>query len=236
MEVSREKKREKETIANLRVIQMKKTLFYVLGFINVLLSNPMLLETFEPWGAVFNLEYSGNILFFFVDLFIWFALLISGIYVFVLKIKISFIIQAIAMISHSFRFIFILPIKGLDFFLFNVLVTVVGYPLLILKGYIYLRLGYSEKLGIFEKSTLERIMRVSNSIDLDLMRKILKMDVPDFNEKIIQYSAKYGMRVENNNLIINKDTLDEFLDSLDKQFEEWEISGQEKNSKIRNLI
>ena len=112
-------------------------------------------------------------------------LLISSIFTFLLRLKISFLTQAIGMICYTFRFIFIFPINYslIDFFnnkriylILNIVTISIGYLILLANGYIHFKLGFSAKFKIFEKGTLERIMRVSNSIDLEILRDILKMD------------------------------------------------------------
>ncbi|MBY9003169.1 MAG: hypothetical protein KGD73_04295 [Candidatus Lokiarchaeota archaeon] len=92
--------------------------------------------------------------------------------------------------------------------------------------YFKVKLGFSDELKIFERNKLEQILRVSEKINLEIMRNILELDQKTFQEKIIDYSKQYGMKVEGNNLVIKKENLDDFLKSLEAQFEEWEMEKQ----------
>lgn len=158
-------------------------------------------------------------------------MLVSVCFLFKWKLTISLIIQFIALILYIIKVISIHLIDwntslyyltGYGFFGHLALLGLTINFLYLL--YFKVKLGFSEELKIFEKSKLEKIMRVSEKIDLEIMRNILEMDQKDFQEKIIDISQKNGMRIEGSNLIIDKERLDDFLNSLEQKFKEWEES------------
>ncbi len=85
-----------------------------------------------------------------------------------------------------------------------------------------------------ERGTIEKIkkmVRVSNTISLDMMRKSLNMPEELFLEKIYDWAADFNFKIDGNNLLINQDTVGNFMNALDKQFEDWGKKEAEKTQK-----
>jgi len=81
-----------------------------------------------------------------------------------------------------------------------------------------------------EKETIEKIkemMEVSKRINLDRMQNVLEMDKKAFDNKIFEWARDFNFTIDGDNLIINKETISDFIDALDKQFASWE-KGKEK--------
>jgi len=81
-----------------------------------------------------------------------------------------------------------------------------------------------------EKEKLEKIkkmMSVSTRINLDRMQNVLDMDKKTFDNKIFEWAEEFGFTIDGDNLIINVNTVSDFIEALDKQFASWE-KGKEK--------
>jgi len=85
----------------------------------------------------------------------------------------------------------------------------------------------------FEK--LKRILKVSNSIKMEQMRKILRLDEEIFNEKIIDWAEEFDFIIERDYINFNKNTVDSFINLLDEQFDAWEKMETTKNGKIEKF-
>ena len=79
---------------------------------------------------------------------------------------------------------------------------------------------------------LKKILKVSNRFRLDMMMDILNIDKKKFNNKLKNWSAEFGFKIDGEYLIINKETVLEFIDALDKQFRAWEKIEIRKMKKI----
>ncbi|MBA7560989.1 hypothetical protein ES708_02623 [subsurface metagenome] len=69
---------------------------------------------------------------------------------------------------------------------------------------------------------LKKIVRVSNRFRLDMLMDIFDIDKKSLIKNVEKWSADFGLKINGNYLIIKKDTVQEFMDALDKQFNEWE--------------
>ncbi|MFX0046749.1 MAG: hypothetical protein ACFE8G_01140 [Candidatus Hermodarchaeota archaeon] len=205
-------------------MEKRVVLIYFLGFFNAIFVYTLFTEV----GIHIIYDYIDVYL---TGIMLTFTLVIMGIFIcstvliLLLKLKVSLIVQIIGYSLYLIRYIFLDYPTPPYITQSNFLITIGNIPLILILIYYSKKLGeYSRKFKIFEKEKIERIMRVSNSIDLDLMREVLGMDENTFQERIIAYTQKYDMRIEGNNLIINKDTLDDFLNSLDEKYKEWGIN------------
>lgn len=84
-----------------------------------------------------------------------------------------------------------------------------------------------EKVKIIKKILIE-----ADSIQLDTLRNALKMNVHNFNNKILDWSIDYGFEIDGDYLITNKNTVSAFIDELDKYFTTWDKIELKKNNKI----
>ncbi|MBA7507507.1 hypothetical protein ES706_06226 [subsurface metagenome] len=65
---------------------------------------------------------------------------------------------------------------------------------------------------------IKKLMKVSTRVRLDMMRDVLNMDPHTFNYKIIDWAYKFEFIIDGDYLIVNKETVSDFIDALDKQF------------------
>ena len=75
---------------------------------------------------------------------------------------------------------------------------------------------------------LKQIMSVSTKVKLDLMKEALGISDYLFKNLIFDWAEKYGFEIEGDYIIINKETINEFMDDLDEAFKGW---GDEKDHK-----
>lgn len=86
-----------------------------------------------------------------------------------------------------------------------------------------------------ERDALDKIkqmIRVSTRINLDRMQDALDMDNKTFNDKIFDWAEEFEFIIDGDYLIINKETISDFIDSLDRQFAMWEKAEEERDGKI----
>lgn len=73
-----------------------------------------------------------------------------------------------------------------------------------------------------EIEEIQRMIKVSTRIKLEMMRHALNMDLKTFNGKIFKWAEDFGLTIDGDYLIINKETISDFIDELDRQFKTWE--------------
>ena len=87
------------------------------------------------------------------------------------------------------------------------------------------------KEGQLDPETLKKIRQiitVSTKVKLDFMQEALGMSDYVFKNLINDWAEKYGFEIEGDYIIINKETINEFMDDLDEAFKGW---GDEKDHK-----
>ncbi|TFF88657.1 MAG: hypothetical protein EU549_02615 [Promethearchaeota archaeon] len=92
------------------------------------------------------------------------------------------------------------------------------------------RRNHKDEKELIEK--IKKIVKVSNKIKLDMMRKSLKISEDEFLDKIYDWAERYDFRIDGEYLIINKETISDFIDSLDSQFDEWNKKETREEGKI----
>jgi len=83
---------------------------------------------------------------------------------------------------------------------------------------------------IIEEETIKKLntlIEKSNKVNLNQIKDTLEMDTHTFNNKIIDWADEFNFIIDGDYLVINKDTVSDFIDALDKQFASWE-KGKEK--------
>lgn len=76
---------------------------------------------------------------------------------------------------------------------------------------------------------IQKIVDVSDRINIAMMRKLLNMDEDTFNANLIDWAKEFGFRIDGEYLVINKERIDDFIDMLDASFKEW---GDKEKRKI----
>ncbi len=63
---------------------------------------------------------------------------------------------------------------------------------------------------------IKKMLKVSTRIRLDMMKETLRMDVDTFNDNIFDWAEKFGFTIDGDYVVINKDSVSDFIDSLDE--------------------
>ena len=73
---------------------------------------------------------------------------------------------------------------------------------------------------------------IMNKINLKRVQNILNLNDKVFDEKIIDWAKEFGFRIDGEYLITSADSVEGFINALEKQFQEWEKMEKDKSSKI----
>ncbi len=79
---------------------------------------------------------------------------------------------------------------------------------------------------------LKKIIQVSNKIRFKMIKSMLGIDDETFYNKILDWAVEFGFTINGDFLIINKDTVNDFIKALDQQFEVWAHKELDKSDKI----
>jgi len=83
-----------------------------------------------------------------------------------------------------------------------------------------------------KKGKIKKMLQVSKKIKIEMMRDGLKMEQEEFQEIIDKWASEFGFKIEGDYIIINNDTVLEFIEALDNQFAIWEENEITKLKKI----
>lgn len=228
---------------------MKKNILYLFTLLNLVLLVLMWI-TFTSWvtyGEPIDLSSEGYdfvnnfvVFSFYYNLITLIPFAISSAFIILLRIKwvlitgsagVSLYIAKIIIMSNIHNNLIIFPSHTTSFNL--AIVVLIGYfTIYILMIILRYKLGFSEKTKTFQGDKLKRIMQVSNKIRLDMLRDLLEMDQNTFENKLLIYMKQFGTEIEDNYIIVNKDTLAELLSDLDEKREGWDTMEIFKVKKI----
>jgi len=79
---------------------------------------------------------------------------------------------------------------------------------------------------------LQQIMKVSDSLEISRLAGVLGMEEQALWEKIFEWAEKFGFRIKKNVVIFQNGDTEGFIESLDKQFVEWEQKEKNNTGKI----
>jgi len=69
------------------------------------------------------------------------------------------------------------------------------------------------------RENITKLLKVSNKIKLNMMRDILQLDKDTFNNMILEWAVKYNFTIDGDYVLINKDTLPNFIEELNKLYD-----------------
>ena len=78
---------------------------------------------------------------------------------------------------------------------------------------------------------LKRLVKVSDKIQIERMQKILNINEAAFNKYILDWAENFDLRIDGEYVVINKETVDDFISMLDKQFQTWTNKEQDRIGK-----
>ncbi|MHA1299917.1 MAG: hypothetical protein ACTSO9_10875 [Candidatus Helarchaeota archaeon] len=75
------------------------------------------------------------------------------------------------------------------------------------------------------------MMKVSTKLKFATMQKALEMNESEFIKNIFKWAEEFGFTIEEDAVVFNKDTFNDFIDMLDSQFDTWEEKENSKEGK-----
>ncbi len=79
---------------------------------------------------------------------------------------------------------------------------------------------------------LKKMLRVSKRIRLDLMQETLGLPKKQFYDNLFDWADEFGFQIDGDFVIVNQEKMDNFLNSLDSAFENWENQEFTKEYKV----
>ncbi|MFX0049521.1 MAG: hypothetical protein ACFE8G_15400, partial [Candidatus Hermodarchaeota archaeon] len=105
---------------------------------------------------------------------------------------------------------------------------VIGYPSFGIISFLTIYRHIKEKK---RKKIIETLVKSSSKIKLEMIMDILDMNEKVFNREIAKWTADFGLDIEDDYLIIERDKIPEIIDILLKKFKEWEKLGTSQKKK-----
>lgn len=75
---------------------------------------------------------------------------------------------------------------------------------------------------------LRQLLSRSIKVKISMVKNILELKEKEFESQILELSKEFGFIIEDDYIIVEKESISEFLDALDKKFDEWENLKQKK--------
>ncbi|MHA1508009.1 MAG: hypothetical protein ACTSO6_04810, partial [Promethearchaeota archaeon] len=101
----------------------------------------------------------------------------------------------------------------------------IGYPAFVIIN-ILIIYQYQKKKK--RKRIVETLVKSSSKIKLEMMLDVLDMNEKVFHQEFVQWTSDFGLKIEDDYLIIDKDRIPEIIDGLLRKFKEWEKSDYVK--------
>ena len=102
--------------------------------------------------------------------------------------------------------------------------SIVGLILVVTGGYMVFygvgrQLGKEDtKFTIDNLEEIKRIMQTSIKVNLDRMQDVLGMERKNFNKEIFRWAELFNFNIDGDYLVVNKETLSNFISYLDAKF------------------
>ncbi len=75
---------------------------------------------------------------------------------------------------------------------------------------------------------LKEFIEGKTQIEVETLRNFFNINDKTFDRSLYEWALEYNLTIDGDIIIINKDTVSEFIDKLDKQFRKWEKMGEVK--------
>lgn len=165
-------------------------------------------------------------------------IVISSILLYTTKAKHAFIIRTIGLMGWALFTVLFIDFSGLS--AMYILIGQINIYLLVgfLVVDIWLFLIFRSKkrvpklLAQVDLDKLKQMLRVSTKIRLDMMQDILGLSKKLFNEQIFRWANEFDFTIDGDYIVINKETVLEFINSLDQLYEEWKKVEEMGSGKI----
>jgi len=118
-------------------------------------------------------------------------------------------------------------ITWLSFFIMALIASITG-----LKYFFSKRAELQGKISAENMEKLREILNISTRIKLERVQNILNLDDKSFDVKIIEWANEFDFKIDGEYLVVNKESVSEFIDALDDKFIEWETREKDISDKI----
>ena len=78
---------------------------------------------------------------------------------------------------------------------------------------------------------IQKILKVSKKIRMEMMQDALEIPKTQFNKEIFDWADKFNFQIDGDFVIINQETVNDFISSLDSMFTDWSQKEVSKNNK-----
>jgi len=95
----------------------------------------------------------------------------------------------------------------------------IGYPVFVI---INILLIYNTQKKKKRRRIVETLIKSSSKIKLEMIMDILDMNEKVFHQEFVKWTPDFGLKIEDDYLLIDKDKIPEIIDGLLRKFKEWE--------------
>ena len=95
----------------------------------------------------------------------------------------------------------------------------IGYPIYVI---ISIQIIYRNQKKKKRRRIVETLVKSSSKIKLEMIMDILDMNEKVFHQEFTKWTPDFGLKIEDDYLIIDKDKIPEIIDGLLRKFKEWE--------------
>jgi len=82
------------------------------------------------------------------------------------------------------------------------------------------------------REKLAKMIKVSDKLSMEQISSALNIEKSHLYQYIFDWAEKYGFRIDGEMVIFSKGNIDDFINSLDKSFQDWEEGELNKSNKI----
>jgi hypothetical protein len=79
---------------------------------------------------------------------------------------------------------------------------------------------------------LKKLVKVSTSLKITQMTQILKMNEADLYDRIVDWANEFGFTIDGESVKFDAGRKDDFINSLDQAFADWDENGATKEGKL----
>ncbi len=73
---------------------------------------------------------------------------------------------------------------------------------------------------------LQQIIKVSNKLAVERIAQVLELSVDETWERVFDWAEKFHFTIDGDYILFNKDTVNDFIASMDKEFASWGSQGK----------
>ena len=79
---------------------------------------------------------------------------------------------------------------------------------------------------------LRKIIKVSESLEISQIAQLLAMDEAQVLEYLVEWGEQFGIKIKGKEVIFSQGDTNAFIDSLEKEFADWDQKTRKKDGKL----